>query len=217
VRDRMVMFGGVDFGAARNDAWALSLATNAWSTLSPAGGPPPARGGHTAIYDPTNNRMVVSGGLNFGVVGDTWSMDFAGNGAWSRLTVSQGASMPSTRRECSEMFDPVRNRMILFGGRVDPASDFNDVWALPLSGDPVWTSLGNAPFQRSYHDAIYDPDGDRMIVVAGDPAGSTTWALHLPDNTWSNITPRAAHHRSTTVARSTIRCATASSCSAVSR
>ena len=190
VRDRMVMFGGVDYGSTLNDVWALSLATNAWTMTSPVAGPPAARGGHTAIYDSVNDRMVISGGLNFGVIGDTWSLALAGSGTWARLTGSQDSNPPGGRWAYSTIFDASRDRMILFGGKniYGGLGYLGDVWALPLSGDPVWVSLGSAPFQRAYHDAIYDANTDRMIVVGGEPDVSV-WALALASNAWSNITP----------------------------
>ena len=49
-------------------------------------------------------------------VGDTWSLALAGAGVWSRLTGSLGASVPAARWECSTIYDPVRDRMILFAG-----------------------------------------------------------------------------------------------------
>jgi hypothetical protein len=66
--DRLVVFGGDSLSQARNDVWALTFGDNpAWVQLLPRAGPPSARNSHVAIYDPTGNRMIVSGG-----VGDDW-------------------------------------------------------------------------------------------------------------------------------------------------
>ena len=57
--------GQLDGPTLRNDVWALSLAgTPAWTQLTPTGTPPSARYGHSAIYDPVRDRMVVFGGYD---------------------------------------------------------------------------------------------------------------------------------------------------------
>src|SRR6266446_1535044 len=33
-----------------------------WIKLPPTGGPPPARFGHTSVYDPVSNRLIIFGG-----------------------------------------------------------------------------------------------------------------------------------------------------------
>jgi hypothetical protein len=72
----MVVFGGLG-GSTGNDAWALSLAGSpAWSELSPTGSPPSAHHGHTAIYDPVRDRMVVFGGVGGGVLDDVWALSW---------------------------------------------------------------------------------------------------------------------------------------------
>ena len=76
VRDRVVVFGGFTGTKYLNDAWALSLAgTPAWRTLVPVGISPSAREGHSAIYDPARDRLVVFGGYTGSrALADVWAM-----------------------------------------------------------------------------------------------------------------------------------------------
>jgi hypothetical protein len=69
--NQMIVFGGNFTGCAASpslsDTWVLTDAngltgTPAWSQLTPAGTPPPPRRGHTAVYNPTSDRMIVFGG-----------------------------------------------------------------------------------------------------------------------------------------------------------
>ena len=43
----------------------------------------------------------------------------------------------------SAIYDPVRDRMLVFGGYdgIYPVPDLNDVWALSLAGSPAWSEL----------------------------------------------------------------------------
>ena len=77
--NRMILFGGVVGGVGfANDLWVLSNAnglggTPEWIQLSPAGGPPVVRDGHTAIYNPAANKMTVFGGRTDGFgLNDLW-------------------------------------------------------------------------------------------------------------------------------------------------
>jgi len=195
VGDRMVIFGGGDFGSsARNDVWALSLASPAWTQLAPSGSLPGGRGQHVAVYDPASARMVVFGGLNFLSIGDVWSLSLSGSPAWTFLG-SQGAAIPG-RYAHSAIRDPIRKRMIVFGGRGPDGNLRNDVWALSLTGIPAWTQLtpsGSPPSPRAGHAAIYDPVRDRMIVFAGSDGFAVqndVWALSLSGTpTWTQLTP----------------------------
>ena len=93
VRDRMVVFGGYnDYSGFLSEVWALSLAgTPAWTQLTPTGTPPSGRYGHSAIYDPVRDCMVVFGGYGpagegEGPLNDAWALSLAGTPAWTQLT-----------------------------------------------------------------------------------------------------------------------------------
>jgi hypothetical protein len=160
VRDRVVGFGG-------NGAWALSLSgTPAWTRLTTTGTPPAGRQGHTAIYDPLRDRMVIFGGYDgsWPRRNDVWALSLSGTPAWTRLTPAGLA--PEGRVDHTAIYDPVRDRMVIFGGW----DIYNDTWALSLSGSPAWTELFPAekrPWWRSGHTAIHDAARDRMVVFGG--------------------------------------------------
>ena len=71
----------------------------------------------------------------------------------------------ATRTGHSAIYDPVRDRMVVFGGYT-----YHDVWALKLAGDPTCGSSSPAtPALKPLrpHRAIYDPVRDRMVVFGG--------------------------------------------------
>jgi hypothetical protein len=183
LRDRMLIFGGWS-GVALNDVWELSLAgTPTWTPLTPSGTPPSARSAHTAVYDPAGDRMVVFGGRdNLGRRNDVWALALAATSAWSEITP---AGLPPAAREGhSVVYDPLRGRMVVFGGYND-ADLLDDTWALSLSGTPAWVELLGAGAQgvaRTGHSAIYDPTLDRMVIFGGSAAlqsKNDVWALGL--------------------------------------
>lgn len=169
----------------------MTLNDGVWTEI-----PSPTRGGHTAIYDPVRDRMLVFGGWDGSFHNDVWELSLAGSPHWSQLTPA-GVPPPS-RIGHAAIYDPVRDRMVVFGG----GSGFfrNDVWALSLSGDPAWSAIataGTRPSARYGHAAIYDPVRDRLVVFGGyrqddgsDHYLNDVWALSLAGNpTWSALAP----------------------------
>ena len=78
----------------------------------------------------------------------------------------------------------------------------NDVWALPLGGQPVWeplTSTTPGPTPRLQHAAIYDAVHQRMVVFGGQTGSGTlskeTWALdfEVPTPTLATLVDVEAH------------------------
>jgi hypothetical protein len=202
VRDRMVVFGGDAVFAYLNDVWGLSLSgTPAWTQLLPPSGAPPSwRADQSAIYDPVRDRLVMFGGFEFPTYNqcaDVWALSLAGTPAWTQLVPSN--KWPSARKEHTAIYDPLRDRMVVFGGQDASPARLNDVWALSLAETPArtWTQLtptGTPPSARCGHSAIYDPLRDRMVVFGGQNASSTylndVWALSLTEApAWTQLTP----------------------------
>ena len=97
-------------------ALAPGAADGAWDVLVV-----PARSGHSAIYDPVRDRMVVFGGYSGTgytyFLNDVWVLSLAGMPAWTQLTPT--GTPPSARYGHSAIYDPVRDRMVVFGGGSD--------------------------------------------------------------------------------------------------
>ncbi|HEY6291992.1 MAG TPA: kelch repeat-containing protein [Terriglobia bacterium] len=177
----MIVFGGNDCSSTYlNDVWVLSNAngldgTPTWSQIFPSGPAPPARAFTSAVYDATNNRMIVFGGFNGSYLGDLWVLTNAngigGTPAWLESTPS-GA--PSPRSGHSAVYDASLDRMIVFGGETGEGN-VAETWVLAdangLRGIPSWTlsvpGRGNAPQPRDFHSAVYDPTSNKMIIFGG--------------------------------------------------
>ncbi len=200
-RDRMVVFGGYSRGSPYwlDGVWALSLSdTPSWTELTPTGPGPSGRAGHTAIYDPVGDRMVVFGGSNAGWFthyNDVWALSLSDTPSWTRLTPA-GAT-PVTRAFHTAIYDPPRARMVILGGITGGGPQYlDDLWALSLSGAPSWTRLdpaGAGPGKRQWHTAIYNAARERMVIDGGYFASGVVWALSLAGRpSWAELTPEGA-------------------------
>ena len=213
--NRLVVFGGVDASGRLNDVWVLANAnglggTPNWAQLSPTGTPPSKRDTHTAVFNPSTNRLVTFAGRTctgacsgpeFFALNDVWVLSNAngtGPATWTQLS----GEAPAVRTIHSAVFNTANNRMIMFGGMNGPGTVtthplFNDVWVLSnadgLGGPSIWTKLsptGGPPSARGYHSAAYDAANNRMMVFAGDPsvgfcsgAVNDVWVLTNADGT----------------------------------
>jgi hypothetical protein len=131
VGGRMLIFGGVDVsGNYLNDVWSLSNASgfaSAWSKLSPTGGPPPARSGQAAVFDPASRRMTIFGGSGAnGAVDDTWLL--SAPGISEMICVFQPFIVPFVRAEgMAEQIGDLQ--LYCSGGRpTPPGESIPDYW-----------------------------------------------------------------------------------------
>ena len=143
----------------------------------------------TRLADPASDQLIAFGGIERSA---TTGQDAATNTVWRRSlalgpdwhAVPPSDSVPPARAMHSAVLDPVRRRMVVFGGTRD-REVLGDVWALSLDGAPQWTRLapaGDGPGPRFGHGAVYDAAGDRMIVFGGDDGAgklNDTWQLSL--------------------------------------
>jgi hypothetical protein len=181
VRDRLVIFGGAfqfnrgyqSFAYVSDETWIRPAdLSRPWERLVTSGPTPTRRWCHGAVFDPAGDRMIVFGGYP-GAMGDVWQLDFAADPPqWSELEPT-GSTRPLPRYNHSTLFDPVRRRMLVFGGvagTFSPLYDWaNDVWELTLDGTPAWRRLlisSGYPRVEGAQSA-YDSRRDRWILSGG--------------------------------------------------
>ncbi len=208
-RDRLVVHGGMlDPWTQEDRVWALTLTPPMTWSLIEVAGDAPSRSDAAAIYDPVRDRLIVYGGWSYSenpwVRGDVWALNLGGLPAWERIAPDRGWS--SSRACASAIYDPARDRMVVFGGGVpggDSWSVHNDVWALPLAGESTWVQLAadvwqssSAPERRALQGAVYDEISDRMVIVGGFEPGAfadgpwnDAWSFDLSSLQWTRLAP----------------------------
>jgi hypothetical protein len=193
VEDRMYVYAG---NASDTRTWRLELSgTPTWVVETIIG--PPVDIGATATYDATRHRAVLFGGrTGSSSSNEVWELAFSSMGAtWNELSPS--GSIPSGRLHAASAYDPIRDRMLVFGGYIyNTATSFNDLlslqWAEAVDVDPMqdpsrlslappWPNPSNAgvaiPFAMSSEGharvRLYDVQGRlvRELLNGVMPAG----------------------------------------------
>jgi hypothetical protein len=189
----LVVTGGVN--ASRRleaDTWTISVGSpTGWTPVSDLY---PYRMQEMMVMDPSRHRFIAFGGTDGSYRNDTYVHPLDTGRGWSLLPTA--GTLPAARRLHAGIYDPVGDRLIMFGGYNGAA--LGDLWQLTLSGTPTWSPLvanGSPPSPRAGHIAVYDPVGQRMIIGMGwdgvTPPGNTTgtvYALSLNGTpTWSQL------------------------------
>src|SRR5262245_31677851 len=140
--------------------------------------------------------MLTFGGTNsIGTLyNEAWTLDLTEVQGWTLLAPSGTA--PAGRFDHAAIFDPVGQRMIVFGGWNGAGVYFAGLSQLSLAGSPAWSTIaaaGTPPASRYGHSAVYDAARNRMLVFGGI-AGSTVFndvrALSLGATpAWTLLTP----------------------------
>lgn len=176
-----------------------------------AKGPIP-RGGHSAVFDPSTNRMIVFGGQQELAtdLNDVWRLNGAtGAGGLTWVSVKPSGVAPAARVGHTAVYASASNRMIIFGGGEGNTSPCqNDVWALENAngngGTPIWAQLnpaGSLPAARVFGTSVYDSSSDSMILFGGEDCFATNfgdvWVLSHASGvngtpTWTQLAPSGA-------------------------
>jgi hypothetical protein len=195
--NRMIVFGGRDgSGNNLNDVWVLTNANglggpSQWINLIPNGtaGSPPARSGHSAAYDATNNVLVIFGGCSGScapALNDTWVLSNAnglgGTPVWTQLGLEDN---PPPRANAAAAYGAsinsinITNAFYIYGGQDgsgNPCSTFSELWLLfnptGLTGFGFGWNLFRvdaAPLLPglSGASAVYDAQTSTMTVFGG--------------------------------------------------
>ena len=144
--NRMIVMGGGGSPVSGsgltlfNDVWVLSNAnglggTASWSELIPNGAPDSPPNWSSGIYNPTNNRATVFGGVTTTATAtnNVWVLQHAnglgGNPTWVQL--SPTGVPPQPRTSNNAIYDSVSDRMTIFSGETGPSATLlNDTWVL---------------------------------------------------------------------------------------
>ena len=199
-RDRILFCGWVDTRFIPPNfpswVWAVNLSgTPAWTQLtgySQSGSP--AGFYRAAVTDDSGaDRMIIFGG-SAGVADnyDAWDFTLDGSNQWRLL--DSGGQTYTGAQGTALIHDPLRNRIIVFGGEDGFLETYQDTHELSLDSVSVWSPIepsGPLPPSRAFAASIYDPIRDRLVVFGGFDGGhntlNDTWSLD-----WDHVTPTLA-------------------------
>lgn len=221
--DQMIVFGGQHAPTSTNfnDVWKVKnvIATSSttannlnWVKVSASGKAPSNRFGHTAVYNPVSNRMILfGGGTGFPgpCLNELWLLknpNGVGTPTWSQL--SPAGTLPPPREGHTVVYDSAKNIMVVFGGTDCLGNYYNDVWILMnadgSNGTPTWSQAspsGSGPSSRTQSTAIYDASSNVMTVFGGVTTNKVVfndvWTLSNADGiggspTWTQLSPNGA-------------------------
>jgi hypothetical protein len=164
-----------------------------WQTVGAAG--PGARYASGMVFDAARAQLVLFGGGDGAaepndISGGTWTFD---GSSW-RLAAATGAGA----RDSQQMvYDSARQRLVMFGGRVntppDPAAYLADTWEWDGA---AWTQVfpAHAPPARSGGAMAYDAARQRVVLFGGGAGPSAVYGdlWEYDGNDWTQRTFGAA-------------------------
>lgn len=174
-RDRLVIFGGeTGSRVPYDDLWELD--GSAWSRITLDATPPARRYGALA-YDESLGRLVLFGGSQgtsaWVYLSDTWEYD---GSAWTEMTP---AVSPDPRHGHQMGWDPVADRLVLFGG-MGNSGGMDDTWVYQ-NGEWIWLDTPTSPPPRGQFLMTHDAVRDSLVVQSGHAGNyacySDAWTL----------------------------------------
>ncbi len=176
-RKRVVVFGGIYGGLVvtptyLGDTWEWDGA--AWVERKPTGALPPPRSGLALAHDAKRGRTVLFGGADGSTAyDDTWEWDGT---SWQQLSPT---THPSARFNVQMVYDPDRQRVVLFGGMSLAGQNAGDLWEWD---GQTWTERwpsSKEPLGRGFHALAYD-SGRKRVVLYG---GAVKWPPYIDPST----------------------------------
>jgi hypothetical protein len=173
-----------------------------WTRASSAQNPPGVW--HAAMApDPDRGEVLLFGGILAepqGRSSQAWSWNGT-TGAWTNRTPAPlPSSWPPALSDHRMVWDPVRQRILMFGGTNGDGTATADLWEWN-GATGTWTNLTPVPLPTAWPapregpGVTYDVARGRLIVVSGytpnDAPGvpDDVWEWNSADGTWTNRTP----------------------------
>jgi hypothetical protein len=186
----LLLFGGTGPGGPTNATWTYNGST--WTPWSGPGPSPSNRSGAEATWDPSENGVLLYGGID--ATGnpdlhDTWL--FRG-GSWENISADVVGD-PGPRGGGSLAIDPVTGAAVLFGGADGPGRLTSSTWTF---WNGTWSNLtstaGTPPGGRVFPAMASDPSANGVVLYGGQNYGASndndTWLFR--NGSWHQLAPR---------------------------
>lgn len=151
------------FQLTQHGIWAYDFASKAWTPVTDEGPPGIER---SSVLD-TARRKIWSYGGDYG--GDSTLSAFDVDGG--SFEIVSAVSAPGNRSAAGLAYDPLEDRLVLFGGSSDPS-----VWSYDPDSQE-WTEHddpGGPPGSSVYGRFLYEPVHDLFLLVAS-PESVWVW------------------------------------------
>jgi cysteine-rich repeat protein len=175
----IVLFGGsvALFGPHVADTWTWTGTD--WSSVG--GSQPPARNVAGFTYDAAHAKCLLFGGSDSAPMGDTWELAAA---TWTERT---WAPSPVQLSDAGVVYDPLRGRVVLFGGRAGGVAT-QQTWEWAGKGWMQAAPATSPPARTTAVLAFHEKRGSAILFAGGvGAAGDDMW--EWDGTTWHDITP----------------------------
>jgi hypothetical protein len=194
VRKKTVLFGGFDLVNFSSETWVWNGTT--WDEINTRD-EPNSRMLSAMFWDPIRQRITLFGGIGRQTrddrverFGDMWTFD---GSTWTEITP---AALPSARYATAVSFDPINNRVMMFGGKSGEETFLDELWA--WDGDR-WTQVtapGISPRMNSA--MVFDTNRNQFLLFGGYAGHYFGELWTLTPTGWSYIPETVGRGRGTT-------------------
>ncbi len=180
-RQVVVLYGGFSGNSPNGETWEWDGGN--WTQRTPANSPAP-RFRHSMAYDPNTHFVMLYGGTaSGGPQGDTWEWNASAN-TWNQVAFTGNG--PSARHSAGMATDPIRQRVVLFGGWPQNS----ETWEWNGGGWIQSSPYGPVPASRYEHAMAFSPGCGNVLLFGGwsDSLGALADTWNWNGYAWSQGT-----------------------------